>query len=87
MYIITFSSVGIYRSRCDDSMKLFDVCFHFLDRPGPRPNIKVIYLMYGDSHDKDKTVAKPSYLSHGILYWQDIFILRQPPGRYYNMML
>ena len=31
-------------------------------RPEPRLNIKTIFPGYGDSHVKDKTVARPSYL-------------------------
>ena len=31
-------------------------------RSGPRLNIKTIFSRYGDSHVKDKTVARPSYL-------------------------
>ena len=34
----------------------------YLGRPGPRLNMKTVYPMYGDSHVKDKTVARPSYL-------------------------
>ena len=30
--------------------------------PGPCLNIKTILSKYGDSHVKDKTVARPSYL-------------------------
>ena len=30
--------------------------------PGPRLNINTIFSRYGDSHVKDKTVARPSYL-------------------------
>ena len=30
--------------------------------PGPRLNIKTVIPMYGDSHVKDKTVVRPSYL-------------------------
>ena len=30
--------------------------------PGPRFNIKTAFPMYGDSHVKDKTVVRPSYL-------------------------
>ena len=33
-------------------------------KPGPRLNIKTLFPRYGDSHDKDKTVARPSYLWH-----------------------
>ena len=29
---------------------------------GPRLNIKTVFPRYGDSHVKDKTVARPSYL-------------------------
>ena len=29
---------------------------------GPRFNIKTVFPMYGDSHGKDMTVARPSYL-------------------------
>ena len=44
---------------------------------GPRLNIKTVFPRYGDSHVKDKTVMRPSYLSHGdpytgkttYLYW------------------
>ena len=32
------------------------------EQPGPRLNIKNIFPRYGDSHVKDKTVARPSYL-------------------------
>ena len=35
---------------------------------GPRLNIKTVFPRYGDSHVKDKTVARPSYLSHGDPY-------------------
>ena len=44
-------------------------------KPGPWFNIKTVFLRYGDSHVKDKAVAKPSYLNLGIpilvisLYW------------------
>ena len=31
-------------------------------RPGPRFNIKTVFFRYGDTHIKDKTVARPSYL-------------------------
>ena len=30
--------------------------------PGPRLNIKAVFHRYIDSHVKDKTVARPSYL-------------------------
>ena len=30
--------------------------------PGSRLNIKTVFPRYGDSHVKDKTVARPSYL-------------------------
>ena len=30
--------------------------------PGPHLNIKTVFSRYGDSHVKDKTVARPSYL-------------------------
>ena len=30
--------------------------------PGPRLNIKTVFPRYGDSHVKDKTVVRPSYL-------------------------
>ena len=44
-------------------------CPCFLSRAsGPRLNIKTVFPSYGDSHVKDKTVAKPSYLSHGDPY-------------------
>ena len=46
---------------------------------GPPLNIKTAFAGYGDSQVKDKTVARPSYLSHGdphtgkttSLYWND----------------
>ena len=34
----------------------------FTETPGPRLNIKTVFPGYGDSHVKDKTVARPSYL-------------------------
>ena len=36
---------------------------------------------YGDSHVKDTTVARPSYLEHGgsFYWWDDVFMLRRPP--------
>ena len=38
--------------------------------PGLRLNIKTVFLRSGDSHVKDKTVARPSYsLTWGSLYW------------------
>ena len=37
-------------------------------QPGPRLNIKTVFPRYGDSHVKDKTVARPSYLLHGDPY-------------------
>ena len=39
-----------------------------LQKPGPRLNIKTIFPGYGDSHVKDKTVSRPSYLLHGDHY-------------------
>ena len=36
--------------------------------PGPRLNIKTVFPMHGDSHVKDKTVVRPSYLWHGYPY-------------------
>ena len=35
---------------------------------GPRLNIKIILLRYGDPHVKDMTVLGPSYLWHGNPY-------------------
>ena len=35
---------------------------------GPHLNIKIVFPKYGDSHGKDKTVARPSYLYHGDPY-------------------
>ena len=45
--------------------------------PGPRFNIKTVFPGYGDSHVKDKTIVRLSYLKHGdpyagkttFLYW------------------
>ena len=53
--------------------------FHLV-APGPCLDIKTIFPSLGDSHVKDKTVTRPSYLKHGDPHsWQDnIFILRQP---------
>ena len=42
--------------------------FHHSWRSGPRLDIKTIFPRYGDSHVKDKTVARPSYLQHGDPY-------------------
>ena len=47
--------------------------------PGPCLNINTVFLRYGDSHVKDKTVTRPSYFQHGdpstgkttSLYWDD----------------
>ena len=47
--------------------------------PGHRLNIMTVFPRYVDSHVKDKTVARPSYLQHGdphtgktaSLYWDD----------------
>ena len=39
-----------------------------LQIPGPRLNIKTIFPRYGDSHVKDKTVVRPSFLKHGDPY-------------------
>ena len=36
--------------------------FNCVCQPGPRLNIKTVFPMYGDSHVKDKTVVRPSYL-------------------------
>ena len=36
--------------------------------PGLRLNIKTVFSRYGDSHVKDKTVGRPSYLYHGDPY-------------------
>ena len=51
---------------------------------GARPlnNIKTIFPMYGYSHVKDKTVGETVLsLTWESLYWyDDIFIMRQPPG-------
>ena len=49
--------------------------------PGLCLNIKTAFLRYGDSHVKDKTVVRPSYLSHGDPYTRKTtyFILRRPP--------
>ena len=33
--------------------------------PGPRLNVKTVFPKHGNSHVKDKTVARPSYLYHG----------------------
>ena len=52
-------------------------------RPVGCLNIKIVFPRYGDSHVKDKTVARPSYLLHGnpytgktmSLYWDE-----RPPG-------
>ena len=49
---------------------------------GPRLNIKIVFPRYGDSHVKDKTVARLSYLWHGDpyaskktrLYWDSPFL-------------
>ena len=55
----------------------FRVCFHIPiplrsdllpSPPGPRLNIKTVFPRYGDSHVKDKTVARPYYLQHGDPY-------------------
>ena len=42
--------------------------WHWSATPGPHFNIKTIFPRYGDSHVKDKTVTKPSYLKHGDPY-------------------
>ena len=42
--------------------RLLPSCVASMEIPGPCLNIKTIFLRYGDSHVKDKTVARPSYL-------------------------
>ena len=51
--------------------------------PGPCLNIKTVFPRYGDSHVKDKTVDRPSYLWHGdpytgkttSLYWDGPWVV------------
>ena len=43
-------------------------CFCRRKISGSRLNIKTVFPSYGDSHVKDKTVAKLSYLKHGDPY-------------------
>ena len=62
----------IERRICTNSLAgrdatLSQACFISMDetlssRSGPRLNIKTVFPWYGDSHVKDKTVARPSYL-------------------------
>ena len=41
----------------------YKAAHHCLSKPNsPRLNIKIVFPRYGDSHVKDKTVARPSYL-------------------------
>ena len=45
-----------------------------LTKPEPRLNMKTIFPRYGDSHVKDKTVVRPSYLKHGDPYTGKTFL-------------
>ena len=49
---------------------------------GPRLNIKTVFPRHGDSHVKDRTVTRPSYLWHGdpytdktSLYWDSPLVI------------
>ena len=54
----------------------------------PRLNIKTVLRRYEDSHVKDKTVARPSYLYMGIpiLVRQHLYI-EMPPGPWFNIKM
>ena len=51
-------------------MTTWDKTFYrlIIRSPGPRLNIKTVFPRYGDSHVKDETVTRPSYLFHGDPY-------------------
>ena len=42
--------------------RLLPSCLPTMDIPGPRLNVKTLFPRYWDSHVKDKTVARSSYL-------------------------
>ena len=46
----------------DASMSAGLVCVADFKLSGSRLNVKTVFPRYGDSHVKDKTVARPSYL-------------------------
>ena len=53
----------------------------------PRLHIKTVFPRYGDSHVKDKTVVRPSYLWYGDPYWDpytgktiSLYWDARPPG-------
>ena len=56
----------------------------FEELSGPHINTKTVFPRYGDSHVKDKKVARPSYLWHGdpytgkttSLYWDSPLALK-----------
>ena len=62
--------------------------------PGPCLNIKTVFSRYGDSHVKDKTVARPSYLWHGdpytgkttSLYWKDPLCLTLDETSHFHIL-
>ena len=41
---------------------MYHIPLTILKPPGPRLNVRTVFPRYGDSHVKDKTVARPSYL-------------------------
>ena len=48
--------------------RLLPSCVASMEIPGPCLNIKTIFPRHGDSHVKDKTVTRLSYLYHGDPY-------------------
>ena len=58
---------GVICSICREPRTRWGFC-RVSFRSGSRLNIKTVFPRYGDSHVKDKTVARPSYLWHGHPY-------------------
>ena len=67
---------------------------HFGDL-GVRPNIKMSSYQYKNSHAKDKTVSRPSYLKHGnphtrerrSLYWDRVQAIFSPQFNPVNIIM
>ena len=61
MYVITYVC---QIKHCKQRQQLFT--YHLRSTPpGPCLNIKTVIPRFRDSHVKDNTVARPSYLLHG----------------------
>ena len=60
----------IYKNKTKANSKWRSLYVFLHDQqPEPRLNIKTVFPRYGDSHVKDKTVARPSYL----LAWESLY--------------